>query len=298
MGRNGKWDESCLKYGTLRLGYYEASHDAALVGDAESLRKTYLKPGKSTGTATNHARQVLAFYDPAPDTVWITFSKGFMWWCNAKGPVEFLGHDKIQNPYGSRLRRTTKGWSNRSMTGQELRMSDLSGRLTSVANFRGTICKIKDADLEYLHAKISGEDVASVKGARQAATTLKEELKKLITTLTWQDFEVFVDILFAKSGWVRVSQAGKTMKDIDMELIQPVTGERALVQVKSKTDQIELDAYAENLQGYAADKLFYIYHTPEHALQNKHANLTLMNLDKLADAALRTGLIHWLIEKA
>jgi hypothetical protein len=30
---------------------------------------------------------------------------------------------------------------------------------------------------------------------------------------------------------------------------------------------------------------------------NRHDNLYLMNIDILADAALRTGLIDWLIEK-
>jgi hypothetical protein len=115
---------------------------------------------------------------------------------------------------------------------------------------------------------------------------------------TWQDFELFVDILFSKSGWIRVSQTGKTMKDIDIELILPVTGERALVQIKSTTAQAELDECAETLQAYSSDRLFYVYHKPAHLLENRHDNLHLMNIDALADAALRTGLIDWLIEKA
>ena len=126
---------------------------------------------------------------------------------------------------------------------------------------------------------------------------LEDKTKELIRLLTWQDFELFVDILFSKSGWIRVSQAGKTMKDIDIELVLPITGERALVQIKSSTAQAELDECAEILQTYSSDRLFYVYHQPTHLLDNRHDNLHLMNIDVLADAALRIGLIDWLIEK-
>ena len=107
-----------------------------------------------------------------------------------------------------------------------------------------------------------------------------------------------MEILFTKSGWVRTSPIGKTQKDIDIELVLPVTGERALVQVKSDTDQAEFDEYAETLLEYAADKIFYVYHKPHHLFKNKHRNLILMNVEQLAEAAIRTGLVDWLIEKA
>ncbi len=297
LGRKGKWEPICLEDGTLRLGYYEVPHEVALTGKKEAIRDIYMGQGKSQQAATNYARQVLDFYQADAETVWITFSNGFMWWCYAQEGVEFLGQDKTKYPDGSRLRRTAEGWSNLSLTGQELRWNELSGRLTRTASFRGTTCEITDIALEYLDRKINGQELPAVEEAKSVRQDLQKKAEALISLLTWQDFELFVDILFAKSGWVRVSETGKTMKDIDIELILPVTGERALVQVKSKTDQTEFDSYAKNLQEYSADKIFYIYHTPACLFENKHDKLNLMNIEKLADAALRTGLTDWLIEK-
>ncbi len=298
LGSGGKWESLCLEDGTLRLGYYEVPHEMGLAKNAEAIRDLYMGQGLSQQAATNHARQILDFYQTDADTIWLTFSKDFMWWCHAQKGVEFIGQDRAKHPQGSRLRRTVEGWSNRGLTGEELRRNELSGKLTRVAGFKGTICSIQDDALEYLKAKISGQDQPAVAEAKKARQDLKEKAKKLIENLTWQDFEIFVDILFARSGWVRVSQSGETMQDIDMELILPITEERALVQVKSETSQAKLDAYAEKLSGYTADKLFYIYHTPGHLLENKKGNLKLMNIEKLADAALNTGLIDWLIKKA
>ena len=43
---------------------------------------------------------------------------------------------------------------------------------------------------------------------------LKEKVENLIQGLWWNDFELLVDLIFAKSGWQRVSVLGKT-EDVD-----------------------------------------------------------------------------------
>jgi hypothetical protein len=237
------------------------------------------------------------FYQADANTLWITFSKGDLWWCQASGPVEFLGNDKAKNPDGSRIRRTVAGWSNRSLLDHPLHMNDLSGRLTRSAAYRGVICNISGSALEYLKRKICGQDLPAVIEARDARQKLLEKVKSLISLLTWQDFELFVDILFTRSGWLRVSEAGKTMKDIDLELVLPVTGERAVVQIKSKTNQSELDEYNQALQSFSCDRAFFVYHTPQELLSSPENGINVMNIDLLAEAALRTGLVDWLIEK-
>jgi hypothetical protein len=296
LGEHGKWEDICLKDGTLRLGYYEVPHDLALSGNETNIRNIYLK--KNHATATKHARQVLDFYQADSDVMWITFSKGFLWWCRAHNQVEFIGQDKDVHTEGSRLRRTINGWSNCSLKGKELRMNDLSGRLTRAAGFQGTICNLKPDALEDLNTKISGEEAPLVSEARAARYNLQEKIKKLISKLTWKDFELFVDILFAKSGWTRISMAGRTMKDIDLDMIMPITGERAVVQIKSSTTQAEMDSCIKNMEEHEVDKIFFVYHSPPQLFENNYKHLNVMNLDALADAALRTGLIDWLIEKA
>lgn len=296
LGEKGQWEDICLQEGTLRLGYYEVPHELALAGDKKAICEIYLAQGKKQQAASNHARQALDFYQADSETIWITFSKGMMWWCRTHSDVEFMGQDKTLNPYGSRLRRTIGKWNNTSITGQALRMNELSGRLTSVAGFQGTICNVNDEAMEYALRKIKGEELPLVTEALTARQELKKKLELLISYLTWADFELFADILFTRSGWVRISPAGETMKDIDMELIQPVTGERAVVQVKSKTTQTELDEYAHRLQNYGA-KVFYVYHTPAALLTNRHQHINFMNVEQLADAALRSGMVDWLINK-
>jgi hypothetical protein len=296
LGEKGEWERLCLEDGTLRLGYYEVPHDAALASDREAIKKTYKNQGVTTGAASNHARQVLDFYDHDPELIWITFSSGYLWWYQAKAGVEFLGQDRAKFPQGSRLRHTVSGWSNTSLTGQELRQTELSGRLTKVKGFKGTICDIKDETLNYLIAKITGQDQPYVTAAKSALSNLEDKAEDLIRHLTWQDFELFVELLFSRSGYVRTSTLGGTVSDIDLELLQPITGERAVVQIKSQTTQQQLDEYVMRLEAWPADKIFYVYHTA-HPLLATHPKLQLMNIQTLARTAVTSGLVSWLIKK-
>jgi len=57
-----------------------------------------------------------------------------------------------------------------------------------------------------------------------------------------------VDLIFARSGWQRVSRVGEDLADVDMILEQRATGERAFVQVKSKAGQAVLDDYVDRFR--------------------------------------------------
>lgn len=72
---------------------------------------------------------------------------------------------------------------------------------------------------------------------------LERTVADLIRLLVPHDFELLVDLIFTASGWRRIGVVGKTQKTIDIALELPSTGERAFVQVKSKTKQSELDQY-------------------------------------------------------
>ncbi len=61
---------------------------------------------------------------------------------------------------------------------------------------------------------------------------LKESVKKSIKNLYWKDFEILVDLLFTQGGWRRISRRGETMKSIDMELEDPITKDKYLIQIK------------------------------------------------------------------
>ncbi len=90
--------------------------------------------------------------------------------------------------------------------------------------------------------RINGELLPKVKQAKEAAEELKRSIPPLMRLLTWQDFELLVDLVFANSGWRRLGTVGNTEKTLDIDIILPSTGERAFVQIKSAATETELDA--------------------------------------------------------
>jgi hypothetical protein len=233
LGGKGGWESLCLEDGTLRLAYYEVPHAMGLNKDAKGIRDVYLVKGLKPNAATSHANQVLAFYDADPNTLWITFADGCLCWCFAKPEVEFIGQDRVQNAAtGSRLRRVVGGWHNTTLNGELLRISELNGAITATQGYRGTICDLKPEAVKDLVRRINGEDIPALGAARQARQQGLLAMQGLIRRLNPFDFELFVDLIFSRE-WQRVSALGKTQKTIDMELVQPTTGQRAFVQVKS-----------------------------------------------------------------
>src|SRR6187200_1599994 len=56
LGEAGEWAERCIAEGTLRLGYYEAPHEAGLRGDGGKIRQAYADRHKTT--ASRYAGEV------------------------------------------------------------------------------------------------------------------------------------------------------------------------------------------------------------------------------------------------
>lgn len=299
LGNKGVWEKLCIEDGTIRLDYCEVPHELGLNNDKEGIKKLYINLGVKGGAASNHARQVLDFYNSDENTLWIMISNGYLWWAQSKGDVEFLGNDKGTYKDGSRLLKTINGWSNKSLKGDVLNSTDISGLVTKSVGYQGTICDIKDDALNYVLNKINGEEIPEVLKAKQARAQMLEATIGLIKKLTWQDFELFVDLLFSHSGWRRISSLGATQKTIDIELELPITGERAIVQIKSQTDQKQLDEYVERLTELDADKYFYVYHTEKtkKPLNSENSDIELVNVDKLAEMTFQSGLVDWLIKK-
>ncbi len=297
LGPKGDWEKRCLKNGELRLAYHEVPHEVALAGDKDAIREIYINEGLSKAAASNHARQALAFYDASPDAIWITFANGRLWWCQADSEVIFIGSDRGRDFHGSRLRRTRSGWHDTSINGNPLIISDLSGQLTRVASYQQTICSVNGKALEYLLRKVNGQSLKEVEAVQGAYNDLKQAVERLIHLLTWKDFEGFVEIVFSRSGWQRVSVIGGAQKTIDIEFLLPITGERAVVQVKSRTDQAQFNEYIDGLSTFVADKTFYAYHSSDCVMEDQGSNIELLDVEKLADLAVRVGLVDWLIEK-
>ncbi len=293
LGPQGAWEKMCIAEGTLRFGHHDVPHDLAMTRDRERIKAYLVGLGLDGAAASDKARGIADFYDGDASALWVTFSDGWLWWCHAEPAVIDLGPS---GPNGARLRRAKGGWSNRSAGGQELRVSALSGRLTRTAGYRRTTCRIVDA-FDYLMARLNDRQSPELKAAIEAKTALEAGLVDVIRRLTWRDFEIFVDLIFASSGWRRTGAVGGTQKTIDFELELPSTGETAFVQVKSDTDTDELNAYAAALTGRPEQRMFFVYHTgPADAppLQD----VTVLGPARVAQMALSTGLVDWLLRRA
>ena len=119
----------------------------------------------------------------------------------------------------------------------------------------------------------------------------------MIVSLHWADFETMVDLIFARSGWQRVSRVGAQLRDVDIILAQPTTGETAFVQVKSKANRATLVDYIDRFERSACDRFFLVCHSPTGDLSaDEVRNHHIWTGDQLADAAVKVGLFDWLVE--
>ena len=118
----------------------------------------------------------------------------------------------------------------------------------------------------------------------------------MIRLLEPKDFEMLVDLIFSISGWRRQGTVGRTQKTLDLDLLLPSTGERAFVQVKSKTNSAELAEYVSKLDELNAyNRMFFVYHSGKAEIEDER--IIVISPEKLAEMAVDAGLINWLIRK-
>jgi hypothetical protein len=152
-----------------------------------------------------------------------------------------------------------------------------------------------------LLSRINGEVLEDVQRASDALEALKAAVMPLIQSLNWKDFELLVDLIFSRAGWQRLSALGKTEKSIDLELMLPVTGTRAFVQVKSEAGLGELKEYIAKFKEMDQfQEMFFVVHTA-HAELQEHAQaegVRFMGLTEVASLVVDSGLSQWLMQRA
>lgn len=297
LGERGCWESQCLDSGTLRFGYAEISHtqceqrnwDAVGRDALENLRKG------DSGAAKRDVTQIRTFYEADARVLWITFHADRLWWCFSDPQVSVL-------PGNEKLRKVIGAWSDRDMRGGLLLKSKLSGKLLAVQKFRGTICAVRERS--YLLHKINGTAEPHVAAAQAASENLQKALIPIIKNLHEKDLEVLVDLVFRQEGWQRVGVSGGTERDIDLDLVSPVTDERIAVQVKSRADAAVWRTCRDTFERmYGFSRFYFVTHSPEDDLPEAVANaanpaLVLWDAEKLALMSMRGGLTGWLLDKA
>ncbi len=164
--------------------------------------------------------------------------------------------------------------------------------------YQGTICKVDRA--AYLVRRIRGEGNPLDLPPTALQTDMRDLATAMIRELHWQEFETFIDLIFMRGGWRPVSPLGKTMPDVDLLVDQPLTGERAWVQIKSRSTQAEL---VDDINRFKKDgsckRFFFACHSPAGVLAapSVDGNLKVLVGTALADLALEVGLFGWLVER-
>src|SRR5436190_12543202 len=143
---------------------------------------------------------------------------------------------------------------------------------------------------------MNGEKTPQVERALDAIRAVKSSARELMRLLEPRDFEMLVDLVFSTSGWRRQGIVGKTQKTLDLDLTLPSTGERAFVQVKSKTTSAELAEYVGKIDELGSyDRMFYVYHSGEASTEDDR--VVVLGPEGIAGLVLDAGLANWLIRK-
>lgn len=288
LGLGGMWEEECIKNSTLKIGYRTASHEDCAAGRWDAVKEAYKRDDPKN--ATRFTNELRRFYEADQTTLWITFFAGQLWWAFTEGKP-------TRNTDGTKT-RTVSCWSNKSTAAILLDEQRLSSRLTQVKGFRGTICSVREA--AYLLRKINGIGEPDAVRARDCRSALVNALIKLVQALTWRDFELLADLVFSAGGWRRISVLGKTEKTVDLDVVQPVTGERAMVQVKSKVNATVIREIEVNTAPYEHySRVYLVAHTgTENLPEITNKRLDLIGPKRLTELALDAGLTDWIIARS
>jgi hypothetical protein len=144
--------------------------------------------------------------------------------------------------------------------------------------------------------RINGLRVPEVDRGVAALREMTDATLGMVRLLGPQDFEVLVDLVFSTSGWRRQGVVGKTQKTLDLDLVLPSTGERAFVQIKSRTDDAELADYVSRID--AADdytRMFYVYHTGHASTDDPR--VVVIGPERIAEMVVEAGLVGWVVRK-
>lgn len=292
LGEGGKWEKECLKKGIIRFGFGSSNAERFPLCRARQwgeLTKSFVAQGKTKGTATRFTNETRIFFEDDGATLWITFMGERLCW----GTLEPSPAERHADGHGV-WRTVVGGWRWSDLKGEQLTKDRLSGALTKLAAYRGTSCDVDVVD--YVIRRINGQKTPEVEHAVAALEKMRASVLELMKLLGPQDFETLVDLVFSTSGWRRQGIVGKTQKTLDLDLILPSTGERAFVQVKSKTTSAELAEYVGKLDEHGPyDRMFYVFHSGEADTDDERVNI--VGPDKLAELVLDAGLVNWLIRK-
>jgi hypothetical protein len=293
LGEGGKWEESSIRENKVRIGWVSWPIEEINQRNWVNLKQKHRNEYKSDGSATADINALKSIVESTLDDIWITFCNSYLWWCR-------VGETGIFEDNISKYRKVSGRWSNHDINGQPLILNQIPGSISKIQRFSGTICSVKE--VEDLRRLLNNQPSDAFRAISEAKTILIEEVERGLKGLHWKDFETLVDLVFRNAGWRRTSIVGETMKFVDMELEEPVTGDLYQVQVKSAAIVDDFEEYAQKFSSEKFRKLYFVVHSPEPKLanyqnENYKGKVELILSRQLAKMVVDFGLIDWLLKK-
>jgi hypothetical protein len=177
-------------------------------------------------------------------------------------------------------------------------MIDLPGVVTAAAGFRATVCEPKGWK-EILRI-IRNEEDADARAAKRAREEYEGAVAKLIARLGDKDFEVLIDLILSRSGWVRLANVGGETEGIDIAVVNPATDERAFVQVKSSADQKTLLDYVSRFadrRDYYSRMIFAVHSPQGNVTPPGNLPVQVWTLKQIANLVVKLGLGDWVANR-
>lgn len=303
LGEGGSWEKDSIYSGKIRIGWKNIplkmlqNNEWNYIKDLHTQDQNYTNKGQATRDF--NALQKIVCADK--NTIFITFYSGKMYWCCAKKGS--INEDSI-----SKYMETEINWSSKSIDGKRtFEINHISGRLTKLrGGFKGTCCTIgnKLNEFDYLKQIINNIETKEYRDLFEAREALREALIPAIKNLMPKDFEILVDLIFRSFGWKRTSVLGESMKFFDIILEEPMKKTLHGVQIKSEAKYKTYEEYKKQyIENYQDDfsSFFFVVHTPDEKLGNYNEemeNINIFFIEKVADHAIDSGLISWIMDKA
>jgi hypothetical protein len=292
-GRGGQWWQAARANNQIHLGWKSVPHELLLTRDFAKIKHVLKAEFGSRRGATQDFNALCDLLDAPSKHIWMTFQDGCMWWCTALDGA-IVNHNGESLEKGNFWLACNRPWSNQSLKGRLLAISDLPGSVTRTAGFKATVCTPKA--WQAVLRIIRDERDPDATSAANARGDYQQAVLTVVKRLSPKDFEQLIDHILARTGWARISTLGKTSEGIDVEAENLAVGEIAFVQVKSSANQRVLDDYIQRFKErrelYA--RMSFAVHSPTGKLTppTDHA-IQVWTGDGLAHLVVRLGLGEW-----
>lgn len=297
LGAGGRWWKAAKERGQIHFGWMAVPDEALLAADYDVIERTIRDEYGGKPGATQDFRAVRSVLDQPSRHVWVAYQDGSLWWCTVLDGIAV-------NPAGESLElghfwlTCDRPWTDRSLQGRRLALSELPGIVGATSGFQGTACT-PGGWKEILRILTDAEDPA-VMAAAQARGAYETAVSTLIARLMPKDFELLVDLILSRTGWSRLEKLGGSTEGVDVEVENPALDEVAFVQVKSRADQTVLDDYVgrfvDRRERYA--RMIFAVHSPKKDLVPP-ADLPVQVWDgpRIARLVVRLGLGDWVANR-